>query len=205
VIRIFQRGFSVGLLTAAAVSGWVWAGHAAAAPLAASSTGYDPPVRVAHLKEALGAVRAERRDVLTQIYEYVGVMERGACASEIERLRVECLITAAQKFCRSRGRVCDVSADVIVSNVLAETQLVPSERRYEIMRRHSDYRPELVREIRRIQGALAADFRLSKGRAADDQKLSENIDGYCRATADSSRLAWQTCASSLVWFIATTE
>ena len=39
----------------------------------------------------------------------------------------------------------------------------------------------------------------------NDDVLAKNIDRYCVQTADTTSLAWQACASSLVWFIGTRQ
>jgi len=162
--------------------------------------------RVAYIKIALQAVRETPPDTLAQENEYARALSRGACSSAVPRLKVECLMTASRRYCRRRGeseaRRCQAGMDVAVSNLLGDAQLIAPDKRYQIMMR-KDYRRELAREIRRIQGALAVDFRLRKGEAEDDDSLAKNIDQYCLATADDTNLAWQTCVSSLVWFIGT--
>ncbi len=167
--------------------------------------------RVAYLRQALEAVRETPRETLDRATEYARVLERGACSTAVMRLKVECLMTAAQRYCRSKkaadARRCPIYMDLAVSNVLADHQLVPSDRRYELMRRYRDPRRELAHEVQRMQGALAVDFRLRMGESADasDDSLAQKIDRYCVQTADTTSLAWQACASSLVWFISTRQ
>jgi hypothetical protein len=91
--------------------------------------------------------------------------------------------------------------DVIVSNVLADRRLIPPARRYQIVRANADYRAALARELFRIQGELAVDFRLHGGEADAAAKLASNIDRYCLASADEAKMSYQACVSSLVWFI----
>lgn len=177
----------------------------ASAALAAGATPahtYDAAHRAAHLEAALNAVRAASPAFLSQAYEYASAMERGACSSGVERLKVECLMTAARRFCKPKDAGCPLVMDVVVSNVLAEAHFVPTERRYEIMKEHRDYRAEVARELRRIQGALAVDFQL-RGAEAPARPLPAQIDAYCVTAADKTHLSWQACAASLVWFIAT--
>jgi hypothetical protein len=117
-------------------------------------------------------------------------------------------MTAARRYCHNRSSAeaqrCQDGMDVINSNLLGETQLIPLEKRYQIMTHEKDYRRALAHELRRIQGALAVDLRLRMGDAAgDDTRLAGNIDRYCLATGDEHDLAWPTCVSSLVWFIGT--
>lgn len=156
--------------------------------------------RTAALTAALAAVRAAPASALDRQSDYARTLGRGACASPVTRLRAECLMTASRRYCRDAQ--CAITMDVIVSNLLGEAQLVPTEQRYQILSREKDYRRALAREVRRQQGALALDFRLRMGAADGDETLAREIDDYCRRTADDTGLAWQTCASSLVWFIA---
>ena len=69
------------------------------------------------------------------------------------------------------------------------------------MRRQKDYRAALKAYVRRVQGTLATDFKLATraGPAAAD--AGGRHRRYCLATADVSNLSWQTCVTSLVWFI----
>jgi hypothetical protein len=161
--------------------------------------------RVAHIRAALAALGHAKRDALEQATEYARVLSRGACSSAVERLKVECLMTAARRWCHKRSDAdaggCPLYMDVVLATVLADEQLIAPERRYQIMRTHKDYRRALAGELRRLRGALAVDFRLRTGEASDDQTLARNIDHYCLTTSDETNLAVPTCVSSLVWFI----
>jgi hypothetical protein len=172
-------------------------------PAAAAS--YERSTRVAYVQSALEAVRNTKTETLDQAYNYLSAMERSACSSAVERRRVDCLITAARRHCRTRPRAeapsCALYADVIASNVLAEKQLLTTEQRYEMMRRQKDYRSALKAYVRRVQGTLATDFKLATRSGPAAPELADHIDRYCLATADVSNLSWQTCVTSLVWFI----
>ena len=162
-------------------------------------------LRVAHIGKALAAVRQTPPDQLRRQNEYARALSHGACSSSVQRLKVECLMTASRRWCRNQGGAeaqrCQSGMDIVLSNLLGEAQLIPTEKRYQIMSHHHDYRRELARELRRIVGALAVDFRLRMGETDDDAQLARRIDQYCLATADETNLAWQTCVASLVWFI----
>jgi hypothetical protein len=161
--------------------------------------------RVAHIAAALEAVGAAKPEALKEGVDYARVLERGACSAGEERLRVECLLVAVQRYCHDRGDLaasCALYMDVVVSNVLADRRLIPPEKRYQIVRANQDYRPALAREMLRIQGTLAVDFRLRTGDTDDGPKLAANIDRYCLGGAGDRALPYPTCVSSLVWFIA---
>jgi hypothetical protein len=190
----------VGLLTASA-------GGAAEPPLP-----FGAESRVAHIAGALGAVGAASPALLKEGADYARVLDRGACSAGAARLRVECLLVAVQRYCHDRGdaeaRTCALYMDVIVSNVLADRRLIPPTKRYEIIRANVDYRPALARELHRIEGTMAVDFRLRMGEAEDGPTMARNIDRYCLAgdirspaLPEHDALSYQACVSALVWFI----
>jgi hypothetical protein len=189
------RALFVGALLAIPVGG---AAEPAARPFARES-------RVSHIAGALAAVAEAPPGALKEAVDYARVLDRGACSAGARRLRVECLIVAVGHYCRDRGdaeaRRCALYMDVIVSNVLADRRLIPPDRRYQIVRENTDYRPALERERHRIQGTLAVDFRLHEGDAVDTRAMAANIDRYCTSGVDESTFSYQACVSSLVWFI----
>lgn len=161
--------------------------------------------RVAYIQGALAAVGATPPSALREAGEYARAMAHGGCATGMQRLKVECLMTAARQYCKNSdgaaARRCNLALDVIVSNVIADEQLIGPDKRYQIMRAYKDYRRRLAEETRRLQGALAVDFRLRMGEVEDDAKLAPAIDRYCLTSADETNLAWPACVSSLVWFL----
>ena len=174
----------------------------AATPAVAAS--HDAEARVAELTAALAAVRDASPAALQRAGDYLRALHRGGCSSGVARLQVECLMTAARRYCK-RGEAelhgCLVVLDVLASNVLAEEQWIGPERRYELMRANRDWRHALAAELRRAQGALAVDFHLREGDTADNAALARKIDHFCLVSSDETNLAWQTCAATLVWFV----
>jgi hypothetical protein len=166
---------------------------------------YRPPARVAHIQAALTALHDAPPAVLQQGVDYARTLSQGACSAGVERLRIECMMVAMRRYCHDRGDAdaqrCPAYMDVVVSNVLAAERLIPPDQRYQIVRENTDYRPALARELRRIQGTLAVDFRLRTGETEDAGALAAKIDSYCLASADETKLSYQICVSSLVWFI----
>jgi hypothetical protein len=169
-----------------------------------SGGSYAVERRVSFIAGALAAVRTTPPEALQAAADYARTLAHGACSAGVQRLRVECLMTAARRYCRDRaaeGGRCEQYMDVLAANVLADEQLIPPAQRYQIMRHSKDYRHALARELGRIQGALAVDFRLRMGPAGDDSAMAQKIDRYCVTTADETNLAWQTCVAALVWYV----
>jgi hypothetical protein len=175
----------------------ITAGLAAAAP----PTTHGAAERVAHLERLLAVVRASDAATRGRAEAWVRALERGQCAAASERQAVECLIGAARRYCRRSGPDCPLLLDAVITNVLADRQLIPDARRYELMQGAPDPRAAVAAELRRLQGALAVDLRLRMGEADDDAELARHIDRFCLISADATNLPWQACAASLVWFL----
>jgi hypothetical protein len=159
-------------------------------------------LRIAYLQLVLGAIAGSPAAERDRAVEYIRVLDRGQCAASSERMESECLMAATRRWCASRDPKCTALADATISNLLAEKQLVPSERRSEITKGVTDARKAVDREILRVAGTLAVDFRLRTGDPiADDAELARRIDRYCLEAGDNSGLPWQACASTLAWYL----
>src|SRR5438874_13364096 len=62
---------------------------------------HDAAARVAYIEGALAAVAATPPAALREAGEYARAMAHGGCATGMQRLKVECLMTAARKYCES--------------------------------------------------------------------------------------------------------
>jgi hypothetical protein len=179
---------------------------AATAPVAAEET-HRAELRVAYIERALAALRETPPSALAQASDYAHVLGRSTCSSVVQRLKVECLMTASRTYCKKKSsdepQRCQVDMDVIVSKMLGDTEQLSTEKRYQIMTHYKDWRHELARQSRQQGGTLAVDFRLRTGEGGSDAIVAKSIDQYCLATADENAMPWQTCVSSLLWFIAT--
>jgi hypothetical protein len=176
----------------------------AAEPAKAPSAPYGSDARVAYIEGALGAFAESSPAELHDEMERARTLARGACAAGEIRLRIECLLVAMGRYCADRGdaaRRCRLTLDVVASNVLADERLIPPAERYRILRDNADYRAALAHELRRIQGALAVDFRLHEGELDAPHAMAVGIDRYCLSSADETKFPYPTCVSSLVWFI----
>lgn len=181
---------------------------AANAAAADPSAPYGAAARVSHIEGVLTALGHATAAELTEGSDFARALARGACAGGAERLRVECLTVAVRRYCHDRtGEVaqrCPLAMDILVSRILAEEQLIPLEKRYQIIRENRDYRAALAHEIHRLEGTLAVDFHLRAGVPAttnDAKTLAPAIDRYCLASTDETKLSYPTCVSSLVWFL----
>jgi hypothetical protein len=173
---------------------------------APASGAYEPKARAEYLDAALSAVKSTDPKTLDKARSTVASFSGSTCASQFLRLRLDCLVEASERWCRARPKsetaACPKVMDLAVDDFLAEEELVPRDRRLEIMRA-PDYRKKMDAEVRSVEGEIAADFQLRTAHDGGDPALAARIDRYCLARADASELSWQSCAGALVWFIGT--
>jgi len=178
------------------------------APSSGPPRPYAADARAAYVREALAALQATDPTTLAQAKAYIGAVSQSACTSAFARLRVECTMSVARRYCAAKkgGSVCSLYADVIASRALAEDYFLSSAARYALLQQSRDPRGAIERELRRMEGELAVDMRLSSCRCATDDTrcLALAIDGFCVAAGDEHDLPWQACVAALTWFIGTT-
>ena len=144
---------------------------------------------------ALAAVRATPAETLAQASDYAReLMRRASCASERRAARsVECLMTAARRYCRQARRARRSAAPSTWTSSSATSSATGSSSRTREALPDHDAAPRTTAaswrdETRRIQGALAVDFRLRMGRRATTTRAwPRGIDRYCLATGDEQR------------------
>jgi hypothetical protein len=187
----------------------LFAGAAAVTALTAAAGAGEPQrpyradLRALAIDDALAALRAADPAALEHHTDYARALQRGPCAGGTERLRVECMTQSARRYCKERGEPrCEKTMDIVLCGVLADDRLIPPEERYRIVRENKDYRRALARELARIRGTLAVDFRLREGSGDEGASAGAHIDRYCREAADDTHLSYTTCVASLVLYIA---
>src|SRR5262249_54713150 len=101
----------------------------ASATAAAADETHGAAQRVTYIERVLAALRATPPPVLAQAANYAQVLNRSSCASEVQRLKVECLMTASRTYCRKKGgddvQRCAADMDVVVAKLLGDAQLIP--------------------------------------------------------------------------------
>jgi hypothetical protein len=170
-----------------------------AAPAAAGP--YARDARVDAVGRALASVRAlgpqGRATLEQQLYEGA----RTGCRAGLGVPPLACLIDMARKTCEGRPPGerdgCQRVADVLITNALAETELVAEGERMRLLASASDFRAALRERLARRYAGLAADLALTE--PGSDADLPARIDRFC---ADRDHLlAWQRCAAALIWWI----
>jgi hypothetical protein len=160
---------------------------------------YARAARVVYLGRALAAVRdlgAERRRALEDELLRAG---RSRCRATLGARALDCLLATAAAACGARPpaerAACHLAADVILTNQLAEEELVDEDTRARLLEASGDFRGAMRAELRLRHAALAAELALA--RPTGD--LPARVDALC---ADRARdLAYQRCAAAIVWYV----
>jgi hypothetical protein len=167
---------------------------------------YASEARVAGIDRALAALRAWPAPETRALADSLRAGARTECKAGYGAPPVGCVVDMAAATCARRPEAeqgaCRLIADVIVTNMLAEDELVDRARRVELMSRSDDFRAAMDAELSGRYATLAAELLLDRGRAALDRPAAA-IDRFCAARARTHALAWQRCVAALAWYIGT--
>jgi hypothetical protein len=159
---------------------------------------YARPRRVAYLDRALAALRSLGAGGRRSLEEEVHAGARRRCRADRQTPSITCLIEVAGATCGARPVAarasCHLAADVIVTNLLAEEEMVDEGTRARLVGQ-GDYRGRLRAALAARHRTLAADLVLAQPAGA----LPDRIDRFC---TDAGELAWQRCAAALLWYLA---
>jgi hypothetical protein len=187
------RAALVGLLLALLV------GLAGAGPYAAEA-------RVAGIGQALDALQTWPAARTRELADRLRAGARTECQAGYGAPPVSCVIDVATAVCAARAPdeqgSCRLVADVMVTNMLGEDELVDRARRVELMSAGDDFRGAMEAELTGRYAALAAELLLERGGAALTDPAPA-IDAFCAARARTHAMAWQRCVAALVWYIGT--
>ena len=170
-----------------------------------AAAGHGRPDRLAYLSRAVDAVRRLGGEGRGALADAMQTGARRRCRADRGDPSIACLIDLARAHCESQPpparATCHLAADVVVTNLLSESELVDQATRVRFVTRGGDYRAAMRAELRVRYAALAADFALAEpGRDGD---LPARIDRFC--ARPDRELAWQRCAAALVWYIGTDD
>lgn len=179
---------------------------------------YDRADRVAHLDRALATLAALGPDGTRAFENELYQAMRTRCRpTGMQPPAVACLEAVASGVCatKSDGAGCAAAADVVMTNLHAETALVPETTRMRLVAAGADYHGAMLREMRSRHALLAAELSLATPGAA---ATGARIDAFCAgrdrgdgvtcepgATLCVPSLPWQRCVAGLVWYVSTPE
>lgn len=170
--------------------------------------------RVAYVASVFRAFRETKNQNIYNTYRYIRVADKNNCRSSLLDLRVECLLSFANKNCAEIGGVelkgrCKLFSDIIVVNKLSEKSFIKKSERYRILTSAGqDYREAIDSRLQQKYARLVTQFSLEEGagcQSEDFDCMAKALDQFCLDYTNSQNLSWQYCVSASLWFIGTSK
>jgi hypothetical protein len=176
----------------------------------------EPLPRAAYVARALAAVRGLGPAGSDELDRTLYGAARSQCHADTGTPTVKCLIDAARAACAAAGAGggdrarCEAAADVVVTNLRGQAQLIDDATRIRLVRGSADYRTALAAELRRRYAVLAGELVLAGSGGGDEAAA---IDALCAQrdrtlhacqpgdAACVPSLPWSRCVAALVWFV----
>lgn len=169
--------------------------------------------RVAYIQNSLQAFSKTTTNELLNTHRYINVVDKNNCQSSLSDLRVECLLSFAEKNCTQIGgksamERCKLYSDTIVVNRLSEKVFINKSERYRLLKNAgSDYRSVITDYLQKKYARIVTQFSLSEASSCknnDYHCLARALDRFCLDYTNAHSLSWQYCVSASLWFIGTT-
>ena len=186
--------------------------------LALASTAHAEPTyaetaRVAHLRASLDAL-AKLGPARTTLEIELNNAVRTKCRVNTARPATTCMAEVGRAICAAKPdrATCVAAADVMLTNQHAETDMIDDITRMKLVRGSTDYHAAIGAEMWARYALLASELVL-----APAAEPAVRIDAFCvgrdrmvhacepGAKACVASVAYQRCASGLVWFLANQE
>lgn len=170
--------------------------------------------REAYIATYLTSIESMDDVIIKNIYEYLKINFNNYCQSNAHDLKVECLISHANKNCLSLGaeklvRQCEYISDVVVVNILSESVFVSRSDRYRILQENGqNFQQALYDYLQKKYAHIQVKFYLDGGRECrehDGSCLSKKLDSFCLAYSNTSNISWQNCVSAILWRMASSK
>ena len=170
--------------------------------------------RVDYITSVLQAFSKTKSQDIFNAYRYISVVDNNNCRSSLSDLRVECLLSFADKNCKEtssaelKGR-CQLYSDIIIVNKLSEKAFIDRTERYRILKNAGyDHRTAITNRLRQKYARIVTQFSLAEAANCDNedfQCLAKGLDQFCLDYTNSQSLSWQYCVSATLWFIGTSN
>lgn len=170
--------------------------------------------RVAYISSALQAFSQTQLQDVLNAYRYINVVDNNNCRSSLSDLRVECLLSFANKNCKEMRSAqlkdhCELYSDIIIVNKLSENAFIDRTERYRILKNAGyDHRTAIANRLQQKYARIVTQFSLTKAAKCDKNDfecLAKGLDQFCLNYTNSQSLSWQYCVSATLWFIGTSK
>jgi hypothetical protein len=170
--------------------------------------------RVAYISSVLQAFSKTQLQDIFNTYRYISVVDNNNCRSSLSDLRVQCLLSFANKNCKETNRAelkdnCELYSDIIIVNKLSEKTFIDRTERYRILKNADyDHRTVIANRLQQKYARIVTQFSLTEAANCDNKDfncLAKGLDQFCLDYTNSQSLSWQYCTSAMLWFIGTSK
>jgi len=170
--------------------------------------------RVAYIASVLQAFSNAQLQDIVNTHRYISVVDNNNCRSSLSDLRVQCLLSFANKNCEETRSVelkdnCELYSDIIIVNKLSEKAFIDKTERYRILKNAGyDHRTAIANRLQQKYARIVTQFSLTEAANCDNEDftcLAKGLDQFCLDYTNSQSLSWQYCTSAMLWFIGTSK
>ena len=170
--------------------------------------------RLAYISSVLQAFSKTQLQDIFNTYRYIGVVDNNNCRSSLSDLRVQCLLSFANKNCKVTNSAklkdnCELYSDIIIVNKMSEKAFIDRTERYRILKNAGyDHRTVIANRLQQKYARIVTQFSLTEAANCDNEDfncLAKGLDQFCLDYTNSQSLSWQYCTSAMLWFIGTSN
>ncbi len=175
------------------------------------NTPYLKDSRIDYIANSLLAMQATKPHILENTRQYISVVDTNNCQSDLLRLRLNCLMSFAEKNCKSLKEkqtrtACKYYSDIIVSNRLGEKLFLSKGEEYRLAKTHSSAELKAARsqKLRQKYASIATQFILSESsncKIKDHTCMATGLDEFCASYTNKHNLSWNYCVSATLWLM----
>ena len=168
--------------------------------------------KVNYIGNSLAALIATPLKRIYKIQKQMGVENRSSCRSSIINLKLQCLMKQMNSYCSkmsgSRGRQCKYISDTIIVNKLSENDHLSSRERFFLLSKKGSHEEKMSDALMKKYANIAAKLSLSnflECYEVNHECFAHSLNNFCTDYNYKGELGWQSCVSSLLWFIAISQ
>ncbi|NRA45279.1 MAG: hypothetical protein HRU09_10025 [Oligoflexales bacterium] len=177
-----------------------------------STLGWSDEKKVNYIGNSLVSLIETPVDRIKKIQKQLGVENRSSCRSSIINLKLQCLMKRMNIYCNKmtgkRRRQCRYISDTVIVNKLSENDHLTSRERFFLLKQKGSHEEKMSDALMKKYSNIAAKLSLSnflECYEVNHECFAHSINNFCTEFNFKGELGWQSCVSSLLWFIAISQ
>ena len=180
--------------------------------LAFSTMEWSEEKKISYIGNGLVSLIETPLSRILKIQKQMGVENRSSCRSSIINLKLQCLIKRMNIYCNKmsgkRRRQCNYISDTVIVNKLSENDHLTSRERFFLLKQKGSHEEKMSDALMKKYSNIAAKLSLSnflECYEVNQACFAHSINNFCTEYNYKGELGWQSCVSSLIWFIAISQ